>query len=266
MTTDPTPQTPALRQHSLVGEIADRFGVNADRFLATLRDTCFRLDQGEVTNAQMLQLLAVVRAHNLNPFTKELFAFRDKWGRVVPVVSVDGWSRIINDHPMFDGVEFRYADDIVTPPGGKPCPAWCEAVLHRKDRRVPIVVREYLDEVYQQGKVPGPWQTHTKRFLRHKALIQGARLAFGFAGIHDEDEAQRILDAAKQPAAPANTQSMEELASRLRVAPPAPRLVEDVPAYGATDDPEPAAGASADDAGREEVVFKGCPRAEGEAE
>ena len=42
---------------------------------------------------------------------------------------------------------------------------------------------------------PGPWQTHTKRMLRHKTLIQGFRLAFGFAGIYDEDEAGRIIDA-----------------------------------------------------------------------
>ncbi len=30
--------------------------------------------------------------------------------------------------------------------------------------------------------------------LRHKALIQGARYAFGFAGIYDEDEGERIKD------------------------------------------------------------------------
>ena len=31
--------------------------------------------------------------------------------------------------------------------------------------------------------------------LRHKALIQCARIAFGFAGIYDEDEGQRIREA-----------------------------------------------------------------------
>jgi TRAP-type uncharacterized transport system substrate-binding protein len=31
--------------------------------------------------------------------------------------------------------------------------------------------------------------------LRHKTLIQGARIAFGFAGIYDEDEAKRIIEA-----------------------------------------------------------------------
>ena len=31
------------------------------------------------------------------------------------------------------------------------------------------------------------------RMLRHKALIQCARLAFGFTGIYDQDEAERII-------------------------------------------------------------------------
>ena len=35
--------------------------------------------------------------------------------------------------------------------------------------------------------------------LRHKAMIQCARLAFGFVGIYDQDEAERITE----PEAPA---------------------------------------------------------------
>ena len=30
--------------------------------------------------------------------------------------------------------------------------------------------------------------------LRHKAMIQAARLAFGFTGIYDQDEAERIVE------------------------------------------------------------------------
>jgi hypothetical protein len=37
--------------------------------------------------------------------------------------------------------------------------------------------------------------------LRHKTLIQGSRIAFGFAGIYDEDEARRIIDAGTVDAA-----------------------------------------------------------------
>lgn len=165
----------------------------------TLKLTCFRQRGSDtVTDAQMEALLIVAEMYRLNPFTKELFAFSDK-GAIVPVVSVDGWARIINENPAMNGLEFRYSDQIVTMPRGKPCPEWCEVVIYRRDRERPTVVREYLDEVYQaprgQNAYDGPWQSHTKRFLRHKTLIQGARIAFGFAGIYDEDEARRIIDA-----------------------------------------------------------------------
>lgn len=184
---------------SLVTKFAGRFGIEPDKLLATLKATAFRQRANGVaiTHEQMAALLIVADQYGLNPFTKEIFAFEDK-GAIVPVVSVDGWARIINSHPEMDGIEFRYAEDTETMPGAKPCPTWCEAIITRKDRAKPIVVREYLDEVYQnrRGNPPkdGPWQTHTKRFLRHKTLIQCARIAFGFAGIYDEDEAQRIIE------------------------------------------------------------------------
>lgn len=184
---------------SLVSRFADRFGVDKHKLLATLKATAFRQrkDGVVITDDQMMALLVVAEQYKLNPFTKEIFAFEDK-GAIIPVVSVDGWTRIINEHPALNGIEFRYADKATKPARGKECPDWCEVILHRKDREHPTIVREYLDEVYQpprgrDGGFDGPWQSHTKRMLRHKALIQGSRIAFGFAGIYDEDEAHRIV-------------------------------------------------------------------------
>ena len=176
------------------------FGMEGDgtELVQVLKATAFK---GEVSDAQMVALLTVANHYGLNPFTKELFAFPDKNNGIVPVVGVDGWSRIINSHPQFDGIEFHHADEFVTMPGAKPAPEWIECHIHRKDRSRPVVVREYLDEVYRApfkgkyGDVTGPWQTHTKRFLRHKAMIQCARLAFGYGGIYDQDEAERIVEA-----------------------------------------------------------------------
>lgn len=194
-------------QHNkgLVVRTAERFGVDSDKMLATLKATAFRQRENGVTitNEQMMALLVVAEQYKLNPFTKEIFAFEDK-GSIIPVVSVDGWSRIINEHPALNGIEFRYAEALTTPTHGKQCPEWCEVIIYRKDREHPTVVREYLDETYQgprgaSGR-PGPWQSHTKRMLRHKTVIQGARLAFGFAGIYDEDEAQRIVHPEQAPA------------------------------------------------------------------
>ena len=183
--------------------------------IGTLKATAFK---GEVSDAQMTALLVVANQYALNPWTKEIYAFPDKNNGIVPVVGVDGWSRIINSHPQFDGIEFHHADEFVTMPGAKPAPEWIECHIYRKDRSRPVVVREYLDEVYRApfkgkyGDVTGPWQTHTKRFLRHKAMIQCARLAFGYGGIYDQDEAERIVEAS----------SVKHMGAADVVAPPAP--------------------------------------------
>lgn len=209
---------------SLVEKFAARFSVEPGKMLNTLKKTAFRQrpKRGEatleITDEQMMALLVVADQYGLNPWTKEIFAFEDK-GAIIPVVSVDGWARIINEHPAYDNVEFRYSDETVNPDSGKPCPAWCEAVIYRKDRNRPQVVREYLDEVYvpPRNGYFGPWQTHTKRMLRHKTLIQCARLAFGFVGIYDEDEAYRIIEGeSRRVAAPVKQgPALLELGQRL---------------------------------------------------
>ena len=188
----------------LIKKFAERYAFDEGALIDTLKATAFKVNDGVVTDAQMMALLIVAETYQLNPFTKEIYAFPDKKNGIVPVVGIDGWSRIINGHPAFDGMIFHAADVLVTPPGGKPCPEWMECALYRKDRTHPIVIREYLDEVYRepfQGNrdgrsyaVNGPWQSHTKRLLRHKATIQAARMAFGFVGIYDLDEAERILE------------------------------------------------------------------------
>jgi phage recombination protein Bet len=190
-------------KQSLVAKFASKYSIESEKLLVILKATAFKVDKGpEVTNEQMAALLVVADQYGLNPFTREIFAFPDKKNGIVPVVGVDGWSRIVNDHPQSDGFEFRQAPEMTTPKDAQPCPEWMEVVIYRKDRGHPIVVREYIDEVYRKpytrddgSKVLGPWQTHTKRFLRHKTFIQGARIAYGFSGIYDEDEAERIIEA-----------------------------------------------------------------------
>lgn len=170
---------------SLLAKMASRYGVEPQKMLATLKATAFK---GEVSNEQMMALLIVADQYGLNPWTKEVYAFPDKNNGIVPVVGVDGWSRIINTHPDFDGLEF--VDGPVDEKGPK-LPEWIECVIHRKDRNHPIRAREYMAEC-KRGT--GPWQSHPRRMLRHKALIQCARLAFGYTGIFDQDEAERIIE------------------------------------------------------------------------
>ena len=169
-------------RRGLVARMADRFGVDADKMLTTLKATAFKAGS-QISNEQMMALLIVAEQHGLNPWTKEIYAFPDKCG-IVPVVGVDGWSRIINTHPEFDGMDFESDAES------------CTCTIHRKDRKHPIRVTEYMAECKRNV---APWQSHPRRMLRHKAMIQCARLAFGFSGIYDEDEAQRIVTADATP-------------------------------------------------------------------
>jgi hypothetical protein len=69
---------------------------------------------------------------------------------------------------------------------------WIECTIWRKDRGKPVTIREYLDECLRDT---GPWKSHPRRMLRHKAIIQCARVAFGFGGAYDPDEGERIANA-----------------------------------------------------------------------
>jgi phage recombination protein Bet len=198
---------------SLVARFAAKFSVDADKLMGTLKGTVFKGQKQkdgtvtEATNEQLMALLIVADQYGLNPFTREIYAFPDKKNGIIPVVGVDGWIRIINQHPQFRGMQFHESEDQVIHPNGEhpPAPAWIECTIHRADRDHPTVVREQFAECYRppfKGKsnsgdytVDGPWQTHPSRFLRHKALIQAGRVAFGFVGIYDPDEADRIANA-----------------------------------------------------------------------
>lgn len=167
----------------LIRKFATRFGVDDDKMLSTLKATAFKAST-EVTNEQMMALLVVADQYNLNPFTKEIYAFPTDKG-IVPIVGVDGWIRIINEHAQLEALEFDFAAEDSED-------QWISCTIHRKDRSKPITVREYLAECRRDT---GPWKSHPRRMLRHKALIQAGRIAFGFAGIYDPDEAERIRDA-----------------------------------------------------------------------
>lgn len=179
---------------SLAAKFAERFSVDEKEVFNILKSTAFKQRDGKPpSDEQMTALMIVADQYGLNPFVKEIYAYPDKNNGIVPVVGVDGWSRIMNEHPQMDGIEFRYSEET-TQHKKKTAHVWIEAIITRKDRSKPIVVREYFDEVVREANFATPWDSHPKRMHRHKAEIQCARIAFGFAGIYDEDEAERITE------------------------------------------------------------------------
>lgn len=164
---------------SMIATMAGRYGIEPEKFAATVKSTCL---PANASNEEFAAFLMVAKEYDLNPILKEIYAFPKKGGGLQPIVSIDGWMNLINSHPNMDGIEF---DDNLDKTG-KLSSITCR--IFRKDRSRSISVTEYMSECHRPTE---PWQKWPARMLRHKAAIQAARYAFGFAGIIDPDEAER---------------------------------------------------------------------------
>ena len=167
----------------MIATFADRQGMEAANVLPVLMDTI--IPNGKASDEQVQVFLAVCNEYKLNPFLKEIYAFPAKGGGIQPIVSIDGWIKLIHEREDLDGVEFEEVSDDNGDPEYTTC------TIHRKGLSRPVVITEYFAEC---NRPTDPWKKWPRRMLRHKALIQCARVAFGFAGIVDEDEAERMKE------------------------------------------------------------------------
>ena len=169
-------------KQSAIQAMASRLSVDPEEMQGLVMNTLMAAKdgKGQVSHAEFVTFLAIANEYRLNPLTKEIYAFNNR-GAIQPIVSIDGWLKIINGNPQFDGME--YTDNVAD---GSLLSITCR--IYRKDRQRPTEVTEYLAECKQGTQ---PWTKWPARMLRHKATIQAARYAFGLSGIIDEDEAER---------------------------------------------------------------------------
>ena len=174
---------------SLIARLAERFGVEPGKLLNCLTNQVFRQTDGKVpSNEELMVLLLVCENYGLNPFNREVFAFRGKGGDIVPIVSLDGWARIVRSQPDFDGMGFRFSETAVSVPGypGE-LPEYVECSMRLKGVADPVVIQEYMVECFQDRSPV--WKKWPRRMLRTRAFIQCARLAFSLTGLYDENDA-----------------------------------------------------------------------------
>jgi len=138
-------------------KLAQKFDIGQEQFVKAIKQTCFK--GADATDEQLVSFLVVTNEYGLNPFTEEIYAFSSNGG-IKPIVSVDGLLSIT-------------------------------CIMYRKDREHPTKVTEYMSECKRNTD---PWNQWPIRMLRHKATIQAARYAFGFSGIYEADEIERIND------------------------------------------------------------------------
>lgn len=187
-----TALAPAPRP-GLIQSMASNYNIEPAKFLGTLKATVMPKRQGgepvPVSDEDLAAFCIVAHEYGLNPFLKEIHAFPNKSGGITPVVGVDGWASLMNRRPEFDGIEFEHTDE-----DGKPYSV--TARIYIKGRSRPVQITEFFSECFRGTE---PWKTMPRRMLRHKALKECARVAFGFAGITDEDEARDIIDVTPSP-------------------------------------------------------------------
>lgn len=123
-----------------------------------------------VPKQTLLALLRIAKENHLDPLKEEVsIALYDDchWQAYI---TVEGYSRILNNHPAFDGINFSHSEESING-----IPIWMECTIYRKDRSHPFTVREYYEEVKREQ---ANWQKMPRRMLRHRVMHQCARMAF----------------------------------------------------------------------------------------
>lgn len=188
---------------SITTKFANKFGVDSTKFYECLKAIIFK--KSSVTNEEVMAFLIVCDRYDLNPFMREIYAIQSKDGNLLPTVSVDGWYNLVHRQKTLDGLEFVFADKLITidlkksvksydntwheKPLKITAPEYCDAIIYVKGMSHPYRVREYFEEVV---RATDNWERYPRRMLRHKALIQCARAAFSFGGVIDSDDAEAI--------------------------------------------------------------------------
>jgi hypothetical protein len=125
--------------------------------------------QMEVPAKTILTLLRMMQTLHLDPLCEEISFTQYDDGQWQVFITIEGCSKLLNQHPQFNGLVFTQADTLIDG-----VPEWIECAIYRKDREVPTTVREYLTEVRGETSI---WQKMPRRMLRHRALQQCVRLA-----------------------------------------------------------------------------------------
>lgn len=148
---------------------------NNVEMLTTLRNTV----APGLTDSEFALFAEIVKSTGLNPVTKEVWAIK-AGGRLQLMTGINGFLRIANSHPMFDGMEVEFDKD-----GDRIVAA--TAKVYRKDRRFPAVATAFMAEY---GKPTPIWKQMPSVMLAKCAKSLAIREAFvqELGGLYTQEE------------------------------------------------------------------------------
>jgi len=127
--------------------------------------------QIEVPAKTVLVMLQTMQNLHLDPLNEEISFTQYEDGYWQVFITIEGCTKLLNQHSQFNGLIFNQSETLIDG-----IPEWIECSIYRRDRIMPITVREYLIEVRSEKEI---WQKMPRRMLRHRALQQCVRLAMG---------------------------------------------------------------------------------------
>lgn len=183
--------------------VAQRLMVDKAQLLDIVRRSVIQVNKGDEppTNAEVYHVLSVMQKYELDPWMKQLHAFRSD-GKLQVMLGYDGWVDMANNPKRnaqrsnkFLGATYEYGPMVDAPePSAKRCHEWVACTVESTGRR-PTTVTAWLDEWYRptpRSGRKGPWQKYTKHRLRQKAYCMAVREHFGIALLDPDDYEQMM--------------------------------------------------------------------------
>lgn len=128
------------------------------------------------SDAQLRMFLEVCRRTGLDPFLKEIWYVAEK-GLIM--AARDGYLRVANESPQFDGLETRVERDEKRVPIKAVCTVW------RKDRSHPVICEAYYSEYKKASPV---WTQYPSAMISKVAEVLALKRSFAINGVVTEEE------------------------------------------------------------------------------
>ena len=209
-TTQPAPLDAAVaatpdRRQSITVATAAFLGVDPQKVCDLLRQVWTTTKgQPALTNAELLTGMALVSRYELDPFSREIYVTRDKKGRLMTILGIDGWIRVLDRTEHYDGfkqvLDRGPGDTLVS----------VETFIYSKTREHPAHYMAFMADYlklggFMAGQIPG-------HMLRIFSLRHAARLFVPLGGVVTPEEAQ-WMGATVDDTEPVN--SLDELTKNL---------------------------------------------------
>ena len=210
-----TETAPVTTKKRLTELMAERYHMKAADVVTMMMGTALKTKKGDAppTEAEQMAFMGIAYEYGLNPIAKEIYGFRAQDGSLQPIVGIDGWVKLATKHAHYGGHRTTMAlqdsdgklatmeQDLET---GIPtmdkvdqdfnwktaAPIWAQtSFFNTKLNKWIMGDIQLMSECFRPTQ---PWKQMPSRMLSHKSFSQGSRKAFGFSGIMEADEVERI--------------------------------------------------------------------------